>query len=303
MLRLLRSRKSGWIAGALAVVVLHSATAFAWLDDSETTSSGPPAQEQQAPANAPPAAIVRFPGAQRGFPDFKAVLEDQRQSYRALLISELRFCRSACGLTKEQCERIALEAGVIVEQAAYEAAKLRSKPAAQRGGNSRGPKPVKAVRFILEKVVGECATPEQHRRYLAEGKKRDAHRKETAIHALVARLDRTLLLSSSQREQLLRLFESNWDEEWGVLNGVMGDDEAPLPAAIPTRLITPLLSWSQRMTLKRFEFQAIDADESHMSVVAEILEGLPSEFTPSLESAARQAEKLRAAKEKEASPK
>jgi hypothetical protein len=301
MLRVLRSRKSGLAVGALAVVALHGSAAFAWYDDSETTSAGPPAQEQQAPANAPPAAIVRFPGAQRGIPDFKAVLEDQRQSYRALLISELRFCRSAGGLTKEQCERIALEAGVIVEQAAYEAARLNLKPA-ENGGNSLGPKPVKAVRFILEKLVGALATPEQHRRYVAEGKKRDAHRKETAIHALVARLDRTLTLSSSQREQLLRVFDSNWDEEWGVLNGVMGDDEAPLPA-IPERLIMPLLSVSQRMTWKRFQIEAIDATEAYISAVAEVMEGLPSEFAPSLEAAVRQAEKLRTATEKEAKPK
>ena len=70
--------------------------------------------------------------------------------------------------------------------------------------------------------MGECATPDQQQRYLAEGKKRDAHRKEAAIHALVARLDRMLVLSGSQREQFLKLFESNWDEEWGVLNGVSG---------------------------------------------------------------------------------
>jgi hypothetical protein len=298
-----RSRKSGQFPGALAVLALHCSTAFAWCDDSETTSSGPPAEERQVPANLPPEAIVRLQRAQRGLPDFKAFLEEKRLSFRALLVSELRFCRSAAGLTNQQGERIALAAGVMVEEAAFEAARLGLMPARRHGiwlaTDPKPPNPIKLVRAILLRLVGECASPEQQARYVAEARRRDAHRKETAIHALVARLDRTLVLSSSQREQLLRMFESNWDEEWGVLNGIMGDDDAPLPA-IPERLIMPLLSVSQRMTWKRFEIVAIDATEAYLGVVAEIMEGLPSEFEQTLEAAARQAEMLRAAKEKEA---
>jgi hypothetical protein len=253
---------------------------------------------QQVPADVAAVPIAMLQGAQLRLPDFDAVLEDKRESYRALLISELRFCRRAGGLTMEQSERIAVGAGLFVEQLAYEAARLESKRA-PGGEDRRGPNPVTGVRAILEKLVEQHATSEQHGRYLAERKARDAHRKATAIHALVARLDRMLVLSRSQREQLLRLFESNWDEEWGVLNGVMGDDDAPLPA-IPERLIMPLLSVSQRMTWRRFEIVAIDATEAYIGTVAEILEGLPSEFGQSIEAAARQAEMLRGAKEKDA---
>ena len=101
-----------------------------------------------------------------------------------------------------------------------EARAARRNPARHRPGAAQ-PGQAGSRRF-LQKLVEECATPEQQGRYQAEAKKRDAHRRETAIHALVARLDRTLVLSSSQREQLLRLFESNWDEEWGVLHGHYG---------------------------------------------------------------------------------
>ena len=58
----------------------------------------------------------------------------------------------------------------------------------------------------------------------------------------------------------------------------MGDDEAPLPA-IPDRLIIPLLTASPAKIWKRFDKQAIDATEAYIAVVAEIMEGLPSEFT------------------------
>ena len=82
--------------------------------------------------------------------------------------------------------------------------------------------------------MNEYATPVQQGRYQAEVKKRAAHRRETAIHGLVARLDRMLMLSSSQRERLLKLFESNWDDEWGVLNGVLGDDDGAACRPFPT---------------------------------------------------------------------
>jgi hypothetical protein len=312
MRRLFRSRNSDWsdpapalaLALALAASALHCSTVFAQVVDAATTNPAPPEQERREAAKAAPVVFAALQGPRR--PDFNAILEDKRQNFRALLVSELRFCRSAGRLTNQQSERIALEAGVMVEEAACEAARLGLKPA-QRGGIFRNtdpkpPNPIKLVRSILAKLVGEIATPDQQRRYVAECKKRDAHRKEIAIHALVARLDRMLLLSSSQREQLLRLFESNWDEEWGVLNSDMGDDEGTFPA-IPDRLITPYLSVSQRMAWKRFDIQAIDATEAYIGVVAGILEGLPSEFEPSLEAAARQTEKLRAAMEKKANSK
>jgi hypothetical protein len=306
MLGSLRSLNSGWIALALAVVALHSSTAFAQIVDAVSTNPGQPVQEPRGAAQPARDAFVELEGPKGGALDFKAILEGKRESFRTLLVSELRFCRSAGGLTKQQGERIALEAGVMVEEAACEAARLGLKPAQRRGiwlaTDPKPPNPVKLVRAILERLVGELATPEQQGRYVAEAKKRDAHRKEAAIHALVARLDRTLLLSSSQREQLLKMLESNWDEEWGVLNGVMGDDEAPLPA-IPERLIMPLLTVSQRMAWKRFEIVALDATEAYLAFVAEILEGLPSEFEQSLDAAARQTEKLRALEQKKVKPK
>jgi hypothetical protein len=303
MRRRLESCNSGWIALALAVMPLHCSTAFAQVVDAVAPNPGRPAQERREAAGPAPAPFAPLEGPKP--PNFKAILEDKRQSFRTLLVSELRFCRSAGELTNQQGEQIAREAGVMVEEAACEAARLGLKPA-QRGGiwlntDPKPPNAVKLVRSILEKLVGEFATLEQQQRYVAECKKRDAYQRETAIHALVARLDRMLLLSSTQREQLLKLFESHWDEEWGVLNGgVMGDNEGPLPA-IPESLITPYLTPGQRMAWKRFEILALDATEAYLRVVAEILEGLPSEFTASLDAAARQTEKLRAAMEKKAS--
>ena len=50
------------------------------------------------------------------------------------MISELSFCRVACDLTKEQSERMARRAGVIIEEAAARTAAIELK-IARRGGN------------------------------------------------------------------------------------------------------------------------------------------------------------------------
>jgi hypothetical protein len=169
---------------------------------------------------------------------------------------------------------------------------LGLKPA-KRGGiwlntDPKPPNPIKLIREILQKLLTECATPIQQARYQAENEKRAVHRRETAIHGLVARLDRMFILSSSQREQILRLLESNWNEEWGAMGGgVLGDDDGPLPA-IPDKLIVPYLSAAQRKLWNQHDKQALDATEAYIAVVDEIVEGLPSDFSATLEAAVPQ---------------
>jgi hypothetical protein len=251
-------------------------------------------QEQQQPPAQAAAVVQMLQGMQAGVPDLKSLLEENRQTFRAVLISELHFCRSACRLTKEQSQRIAHKAGALVEPVAAESAR-RELNAAKRGGirpasEAASRDPVKLVREIIQKLVNEYATPVQQGRYQAETNQRAAHRRETAIHALVARLDRMLILSSTQRERFLKMLESNWKEEWGVVSSVMDDDDRPLPA-IPDKLVFPCLSANQQKIWSGLDRQAIDATEAYVDVVAEIMEGLPSEFTASLDAAARQAEK------------
>src|SRR5262249_55664295 len=197
-------------------------------------------------------------------------------------------------------------AAAAVEEAIAQAAGLYLK-IAKRGGiqlasEPAPPNPVKLVREILRKLVIECATPEQQVRYQAEIEKRAAYRRETAIHGLVARLDRMLILSSSQRERLLGLFEANWNDEWGALGSVLGDDDGPI-VAIPDRLVVPCLSPTQQKAWNKLDKQGIDATEAYVIALSEIMEGLPSEFTACLEAARRQSQDALAKEIKRADPK
>ena len=292
-------RNSGWIAGALAIVALAEVSASGQNDAAEPRP--PVVKEEKAPAEErPPAAMMGMQAS-----GLAELLEENRQSYRTVLVSELRFCRSACSFTKEQIEKIAARAGALIEPAVLDSATAQER-AQKQGGIRRADEPeppnkVRVVRSFLQKLVSEYATPEQQARYQAEKTKRAARAKESAIDALVARLDRLLVLSSSQRAQLLKIFESNWDDEWAAMQSVIGDDDGPLPA-IPDRLVVPYLSPTQVRLWKKHDKQGIDATEAYVSILSEILEGLPSEFMGTLEQAAREAAANDAAKAAGAKP-
>jgi hypothetical protein len=197
-------------------------------------------------------------------PTLETLVAENRREYRALLLMELQFCRNACDLTDDQCQKIARRAGPIVEGAADWAAKLELKPA-QRGGIWRNTDPVppnaiKLTRDILLKSMKEHTNLAQQIRYRAELAKRLAHQRLAAREMLIARIDRILILSSDQRAQLSRVLDANWDDEWGAIVDIQHDDGSPFPA-IPYRLILPILHPNQQRVWKRCEQQAIDATD------------------------------------------
>jgi hypothetical protein len=298
MCRSSRLLNSGCFGGILVLAVVQAVTGLA--QDSKTESA-PLARPAQDPAAAPPEAIRIAVQAMRvQAPDLQQVLEEQRQQYRAIMISELHFCRIACDLTDEQSRRIVTAAGVLIEEAAARAAQLELAPA-RRGGirlntDPVPPNSIKIVREALLKLVKENTAPAQQSRYQAETGKRAASWRQTAIHTLVARLDRKLILTTAQRDRLVQLFESNWNEEWGASTfSMLGDESTSFPA-IPNHLIVPLLSATQQKRWKELDIQAIDATDAYINYLTGLFEGLPSEFAEGLDGAARAAGKAPVAK-------
>jgi hypothetical protein len=282
-----------FMAMAVAAICLPGNTALAQEGDAAKPGAAAPVEAPAQPEKAPAIQVI-FQALQAGAPRFEDFLEQNRQSFRTLLISELHFCRRAGDLSSEQCQRIALRAGVMVEPAVAEWARAQVR-AAKKGGIRLASEPVppnqvKVVRDVLQKLVHEYATPDQEERYEIEKKRRAASRRETATLGLVARIDRTLILSTGQRERILRVLDSNWDEEWGVVSGVIDDDPGPLPA-IPDRLIVPCLSAAQQRAWGRLEKQGIDATFAYVAAVEAIMDGIPSEFSDWLEAGARQTQK------------
>jgi hypothetical protein len=288
---------AGCLLAAFAAAVLQGALAFGQEGQAEGAAI-PPVGQAQADLTRFEAAMGVPAGFMGDVSAFIDLLVAEREQYRALMISELHFCRTACRLTEEQGTRIAQRAGALIDQAATRAARS-DEQAAKRDGKRLAtdpapPNAVKVVRDGLFKFVSEHATPAQRGRYQAELTKRAAHAKQTAISALVARLDRELILTTAQRNGLLQVLDKNWNDDWGAMTGFFGEDAVPFPA-IPDRLIVPLLSSTQQRIWKRLDKQAIDAADAYTSCVSEIMDGLPSDFAAGLDAVVRAAGKPPAA--------
>ena len=94
------------------------------------------------------------------------------------------------------------------------------------------------------------ATPEQVSACRDDLRLAEAGRREAAIDFLVATIDRELLLSGRQREQIAGALASGWDARWyDALELALGGHQ--VVPDVPDRLLTPHLSPSQRDAWRR----------------------------------------------------
>jgi hypothetical protein len=74
--------------------------------------------------------------------------------------------------------------------------------------------PLQLARDRLAKAVKTCLTAEQAARFEEELDKRTQDRRRSAAHNLVARLDREMILSATQREQITESLLAHWNDAW-----------------------------------------------------------------------------------------
>jgi hypothetical protein len=222
------------------------------------TAGPPPSREHAKDEPAPRPVVIQPPEPAAGEPTMKDLVEQAAEEHRPYVLSELHFLRKVCGLTNEQCKPIVLEAKRLLEEVAkteaireHDLAKKgreRSKPASEPGL----PDPRERIRRGLTNIVKTRLTTQQSGRYQAEISQRTADRKQAAIRHLVARLDRRLILTAGQRDQIISSLMTIWIDAWGVaevpnVGGIDDEDyEDELFPPIPDRFIMPLLSRAQK---------------------------------------------------------
>jgi hypothetical protein len=144
------------------------------------------------------------------------IIRQGRPSVRA----ELIFVRKVCALNIEQLRRINQDAETALKDAATKFAEAQQQPhlrndvrAANRAiaRNSYG---TNALQQELALVMKKNLTPEQFARYEAEVEKRNANRRQSALHYLVDAMDRDMYLSDQQRDKLTESLSSHWDDSW-----------------------------------------------------------------------------------------
>jgi hypothetical protein len=268
--------------------VLTAALGFAQVQGPGASPPPEPARKQAAAKQENEERVVPAPAQQilvgRAV---EPTLEDWVQQltlvYRPVLVSELHFIRSTCGLTAGQRSQIAGHAGKLLTKSVDTAAKMRisHKPGgvqARLAPRPVPPDPLTLLQEGLADIVKARVAPEQWARYQEETAKRSAHRKQVVIRILVAKLDRKLLLTALQRDQLSASLSSHWSDAWQRQSFAIFSDSDDQFAQVPDELITPFLTKTQKELWLGSEKPNLDDSSSLAEIMSQVMEGLPSEF-------------------------
>lgn len=211
-----------------------------------------------------------------GEPTLKDVIEQTTNEYRPFVRSELQFLRAACGLTIEQCRPLAREARRLLDETAradgaakfHESKRPVGNPPQASGAELDDP----CVRLErgLTKMAEVQLTSEQTTRYREEIARRNVYRKLAGVRNLVARLDRLLLLTTGQRDQISAAVSANWNDAWGAF-ALLENDEMP---KIPDRYVAPFLTQAQRTVWDKLEKTEVGMESNRLKLAAQMIEGV-----------------------------
>lgn len=168
--------------------------------------------------------------------------------FRQLLTTELHFVRTVCEPTPEQYKTIKAAGDVSLKATVKKFADVQKKMQQggfQPGGQPEWPDPRKLIADGLARSVQQTLSVDQAKRYQVELEKRAAARKRVALINLVVKIDRDLVLSAEQRNQLTERLNSNWKDVWGQQLEVFlyGDQYLPV---LPDDQVLPILSEKQK---------------------------------------------------------
>jgi hypothetical protein len=173
------------------------------------------------------------------------------EQFRPLFRSEYYFIRNICGLTSEQRKKLAR----LGERATHAAARqfAESQQKLMQGGwqfGSENPDPQKIIEDELSKLAKSLLSAEQQIRYQQEREARAASRRQTFIDNLVAKLDADLVLTTQQRDRLVKAILANWNNAWGQSLQMLQNLDSFFPN-IPDQVVTPILTDNQKEVWRR----------------------------------------------------
>jgi hypothetical protein len=139
---------------------------------------------------------------------------------RPAMRAEVIFVRKLFGLNTEQLRRINQDAETALKEGATKFAEILQRPRVRVLGQGRNAAVTystdgdKVLQQAFAVVMQKNLTPEQFSRYEIEIEKRNANRRQSALHYLVDAIDRDLYLSDQQRAKLTESLASHWDDSW-----------------------------------------------------------------------------------------
>jgi len=166
------------------------------------------------------------------------------QQGRPIVRGELLFVRTICQLKNEQLRAISRETeqtlgDLVLDMVDRNLAEIKPR----RGSFS--PDASKQLQERVAIIIKNHLGPAQWALYKSETDKRDASRKQAALSFLLDALERDLVLSNKQREELREPLSSHWDEDWYLsLEFVLYGNEF-YPQALE-QYVAPVLNENQK---------------------------------------------------------
>ncbi|MBN1854056.1 MAG: hypothetical protein JW829_15115 [Pirellulales bacterium] len=169
---------------------------------------------------------------------------------KQVLNIELAYIQRVCKPTREQL-------GKIVDAGNQSLKKVARHMAIAQTGSFQGDlggfvvagptmlDPGKLIQSELAQAIQQHLNPNQAKRYQEETEKRSSFVQRATILNLVAEMDRRLILSAEQRDQLVKLLSLNWQENWAHSLQLFRHNNQYLPM-IPDQYVVPILTATQK---------------------------------------------------------
>jgi len=237
------------LSAALKHILKDFGLHFGVVDGAVVISNMPPEPEEQAVvadvAVVEEARVVQQMGVN------EAQQLQQTPQYQALLRAELNFAKHACQATPEQMQALRDEL-----DHANKNQQNQNQPQPNAGARNRvvvrrqavqgqAGDPLQLARNQLAGAVKKCLSAEQAARFQEELDQRTADGRRSAALNLVARLDREMILSATQRDQITESLLAHWNDAWcSSLQMFMYNDQ--FFPAIPDAHVVKFLNETQK---------------------------------------------------------
>ncbi len=175
------------------------------------------------------------------------MIQQFTQQGRPMMRSEVLLVHSLFHLTKDQLRVLVKGAEAALEKVAKEMAEYQQggiNRMALRGQTATNPDWAKKLQETIAVEIKKQLTPEQFARYQSEVDTRSAERKQFGVRFMVDAIDRELLLSPKQRDQLMATLGPKWDGAWAMYLEYIMFGNRFFPQEID-RLVTPVLDKTQ----------------------------------------------------------
>jgi hypothetical protein len=275
--------------GAIGCAFLISTIALAQIPAPAAPQAQEPSKDQgeaekkatdKAPVERP--AIQEVPVPQGAEQNLNDMIDGMTEECRPCLLSEIHFLRAACGrkaghgncinMSAEQRQTIIREAGLLLKETATTIATLEHKKMQEAQADRTPPvdQAYKRIQDGVKTIAKARLSPALWDRYHVETKKRSEARKRVAIGIVVARLDRQLLLSPEQRDQILVSLSTCGKDDW-LRSLDPFDDDSPNFPLIPDQKIVPFLSSTQQKVWASLEKQqSVDSQHEFFRAVYDL---------------------------------